>query len=473
MNKLFTFLATIILTTQFTLHSQTQIGEDIDGEAPGDQSGISISIDDDGSKVAIGAFYNNGNGSSSGHVRIYQNINNNWAQLGQDIDGAAPGDWAGEVALSGDSSIVAIGASFNDGNGANSGHVRVYEYAVNIWAQLGQDINGTQPDEEFGGSVSISDDGSKVSSGSWGLPAGVRVFENINNTWTQLGQYIDGIGTRTKLSSDGSIIAISGEDGGLGLVKVYQFSNNTWTQLGQDIIGVATEGFGFGLSLSNTGFVVAIGIIEADGNGMDSGQVKVYHYSNNSWTQLGQDIDGDTEGDRCGFSVSLSNSGLTLAIGSLVNGVNGDGSGRVRIYQYSNNSWKQRGQDIYGEAPGDWAAEVSLNGDGSIVAIGARRNDGNGIGAGHVRIYDLSDILSVESITNELNIILYPNPTNDYLHIKGATSKLSARVYDVLGKEVLTANVTNHIDVRSLKSGTYFVVLSDGNKTSTSKLIKN
>jgi len=32
MNKLFTFLATIILTTQFTLHSQTQIGQEIEVE---------------------------------------------------------------------------------------------------------------------------------------------------------------------------------------------------------------------------------------------------------------------------------------------------------------------------------------------------------------------------------------------------------------------------------------------------------
>ena len=35
--------------------SQTQLGSDIDGEAAGDFNGYSVSIDSDGSHVAIGA----------------------------------------------------------------------------------------------------------------------------------------------------------------------------------------------------------------------------------------------------------------------------------------------------------------------------------------------------------------------------------------------------------------------------------
>ena len=49
-----------------------QVGNDIDGEATGDLSGSSISISSDGSVVAIGADGNDGNGTQSGHVRIYQ-----------------------------------------------------------------------------------------------------------------------------------------------------------------------------------------------------------------------------------------------------------------------------------------------------------------------------------------------------------------------------------------------------------------
>ena len=101
----------------------TQIGLDIDGEAEIDYSGDSVSLSADGSVVAIGAYGNDGNGSDSGHVRIYQNVNGNWLQLGNDINGEAADDYSGgSVSLSADGSTVAIGAPRNDDNGANSGH---------------------------------------------------------------------------------------------------------------------------------------------------------------------------------------------------------------------------------------------------------------------------------------------------------------------------------------------------------------
>ena len=36
--------------------------------------------------------YNDGNGTDAGHVRIYKNINGTWTQQGSDIDGEAAAD---------------------------------------------------------------------------------------------------------------------------------------------------------------------------------------------------------------------------------------------------------------------------------------------------------------------------------------------------------------------------------------------
>jgi len=107
----------------------TKTGGDIDGEAAVDYSGFSVAMSADGSRVAIGANKNDGNGSDSGHVRVYTLTNNAWTQTGGDIDGEAAGDETGRsVAMSADGSRVAIGATGNDGTpGVNSGHVRVYE----------------------------------------------------------------------------------------------------------------------------------------------------------------------------------------------------------------------------------------------------------------------------------------------------------------------------------------------------------
>ena len=44
---------------------------DIDGEAAGDQSGSSVSLGADGTVIATGARYNNGNGTNAGHVRVF------------------------------------------------------------------------------------------------------------------------------------------------------------------------------------------------------------------------------------------------------------------------------------------------------------------------------------------------------------------------------------------------------------------
>jgi len=69
-----------------------QLGADIDGEAVSDQSGWSVSLSADGTRVAIGAIFNAGGGSFRGHTRIYQWNGASWAQLGEDIDGEAAGD---------------------------------------------------------------------------------------------------------------------------------------------------------------------------------------------------------------------------------------------------------------------------------------------------------------------------------------------------------------------------------------------
>ena len=105
-----------------------QKGNSIHGETGFDYSGYSISLSSDGNSIAIGAHNNEGdNGAHSGHVRIYSWDGSSWIQSGMDIDGEAENDHSGQsVSLSADGNVVVIGAPYNDGNGDSSGHVRVY-----------------------------------------------------------------------------------------------------------------------------------------------------------------------------------------------------------------------------------------------------------------------------------------------------------------------------------------------------------
>jgi hypothetical protein len=65
-------------------------------------------------------------------------------QVGDDIDGEAPGDRSGAVSLSADGSRLAIGAPGNDGGGEAAGQVRIFEWSSSTatWTQLGTDIDG-------------------------------------------------------------------------------------------------------------------------------------------------------------------------------------------------------------------------------------------------------------------------------------------------------------------------------------------
>jgi uncharacterized protein YdgA (DUF945 family) len=149
-----------------------QQGADIDGEAAGDNSGTSVSLSSDGTTVAIGAIMNEDNGTQSGHVRIYawNSTTSAWEQQGADIDGEAAYDWSGySVSLSSDGTTVAIGAPYNDANGDNSGHVRIYAWnsATSAWEQQGADIDGEAADDWSGWSVSLSSDGTTVAIGAY------------------------------------------------------------------------------------------------------------------------------------------------------------------------------------------------------------------------------------------------------------------------------------------------------------------
>ena len=247
-----------------------QLGIDIDGEAIGDQSGASVSLSADGNTVAIGAIYNNGNGTNTGHTRIYDYIVNSWVQRGLDIDGEDMSSNSGySVSLSSDGNTVAIGAPFNNGNGTNSGHTRIYDWSGSAWVQRGLDIDGEAADQS---GISVS------------------------------------------LSASGNTVAIGAFQGGpfLGYTRIYDWSGSSWIQHGLDIDSEFNgDQSGFSVSLSADGNTVAMGAPGNDGNGTDSGHTRIYYRSGIAWVQRGLDIDGEATGDQSGYSVSLSADGNT------------------------------------------------------------------------------------------------------------------------------------------------------------------
>jgi len=477
-----------LLLSLFSLlsYSQIQIGEDIDGETINDLSGSSVSMSSNGSIVAIGAEQNSDANFISGHVRVFENQNGNWVQIGEDIDGEGEFDKAGEsVSISSNGSVVAVGAPGNDG----AGHIRVFENQNGEWIQIGQEIQGLNIGDSFGISTSLSANGTIVAIGARQqditLPGYAQVFENQNGSWQQIGQNIvgdaggDDFGINISISNDGNILAIGatengGDDLGSGYVRIFENQNNTWTQIGQDILGTAVSDiFGSGISISGDGTIVAIGAPRNDDNGNSSGNVQVFENQNGTWVQIGEDILGE-EGDIFGSSVSISDSGNILAVGAPFNSGNGSSSGVTRIYQNQNDTWIQIGQDIFGEDSNDISgAAVSISGDSSTLVIGAPFNSDNGDSAGHVRIFNLSDLLSVETeVINKFK--LFPNPATSILNIELKQNAIleNINIYNSLGQRVQNSKILT-IDISNLSSGIYVVEVITTKEKSLQKLIIN
>jgi hypothetical protein len=483
-------LLIIVLYTTFSF-SQIQIGSDLDGVAAADYFGSSVSLSNDGNVIAIGAKYNDTNGSNSGHVRIFSNNNGIWEQIGNSINGENLDDWSGySISLSSNGSIVAVGAHNNDGNGQDSGHVRIFRNNNGVWEQIGTDINGEAAGDYSSHSISLSSDGSIVAVGAEGNDGNgqdsghVRVFRNNNGVWEQIGLDIDGeaaadqFGISISLSSDGSIVAIGAErnDGNgisSGHVRVFRNNNGVWEQIGSDIDGeVAGDQFGSSISLSSDGNIVAIGARHNDGNGISSGHVRVFRNNNGVWEQIGSDIDGEAAGDQSGYSVSLSSNGNTITIGAPRNQEKGNKLGHVRIFKNNKGIWNQFGIDIDGEAAGDFSgSSVSLSSNGNIVAIGAIKNNGNGDLSGHVRVYDLSTVLKTNDfLVSKFSV--FPNPVKKYftIQLKEKIQFKKVNIYNSLGQFIKSSNKLT-TNILSIKKGVYFLEIETNKGNATKKLV--
>jgi len=329
-----------------------QIGNDIDGEAAGDRSGFSVTLSGDGNRVAIGANDNSGNGSGSGHVRVWDFNGTEWTQTGNDIDGEAVDDGSGQdVSLSADGNRVAISAIANDGNGSASGHARVWEFNGTDWVQIGSDIDGEVAGNLSGWSVDISADGNRVAVGATfnsgnGLNSGhVRIWEFNDTEWVQIGNDIDGeapndqSGRSVAISANGNRVAIGAslnDDNGndSGHVRIWEFNGTSWVQIGNDIDGEEGGGnSGWSVSISDDGDRVAIGEYHNNGNGFFAGSVRIWDFNGTEWIQIGDDIDGETFFDQSGWSVGLSPNGNRVVIGASTNASNGGYSGHVRVWE--------------------------------------------------------------------------------------------------------------------------------------------
>lgn len=390
----------------------TQLGTDIDGSATTEESGSFVKMNSNGNVVIIGVPKALDAGVRKGKARVFQWNGTSWLQKGSELIGTNQGDVFGDaVSISADGNIIAVGAPGFNNPSLPPGYTRVYQWNGVDWIQKGIDIEGEANFNSSGTAVSLSANGNIIAigasnnTGANGSGSGhCRVFEWSGTAWVQKGADIDGEATQDQsgnavsINASGNIVAIGaaandGNGPNRGQVRVFEWNGINWTQKGSDIDGEPTVGnFGITLALDSVGTTfIASGHSGSNGS---AGSIKMFTWTGTNWVQKGVTINGINGSDFFGTSVDINADGSTI-----IAGTTGGGNipGYAKVFKFMGGLWMQVGSDLIGEANGDqFGSSASISNNGSMVAVGTPYNDGNGINAGHVRIFENTAILPIK-----------------------------------------------------------------------------
>jgi hypothetical protein len=402
------FLTIFILTSGAISAQMMQKGQNLYGDASFDDFGWAVDLSADGNTMVVGAPETNSNGTSAGLVRVYEYDGLNWIQKGADLIGdAAFDDFGDAVAISSDGNVIAVGAPENNVNGTSAGQVKVFEWNGVAWVQRGIDIYGDNAFDDFGLTIDISGDGSIVAIGAPlddnnGSSSGsVKIFQWNGVTWSQMGSIIDGVaafdqaGRGLSLSTDGSTVAIGAylndnNGSNSGHVRVFAWDGVNWVQRGSDIDGLNSgDNFGEAVALSADGNSFVAGAPENDDNGTSSGHAVVFDWNGASWVIRGAPIPGAVIFDDFGLDADMSDDGNTIIVGAIFNDDNGTSSGHARVFVWDGLSWNMHETAIIGPVAGDQLGRsTAISKDATVVAVGAPEHDFNGSSSGLAQAFE-------------------------------------------------------------------------------------
>lgn len=351
-----------------------------------DELGQLVAVSADGSTLAVGAPFEDGDGDSqnndgvqdAGAVYIFTRSGGTWTQQAY-LKPRSPGpldNFGSSLALSADGSILAVGtpgddsdARFPDPNpdpvnnlAVDAGSVYLFMRTGSAWAQI-MYVKSGDPDrgDLFGSSVALSADGWRLAVGAPGkniqvperiaADAGaVYEYEAVGQRWDFDADFSDlesptpfdgeHFGTSLSFSADGATLAIGTDsvdstDPKRSDIQIRIYTGSArqgWTKdFASPVQPVEPEGaLGNCVALSADGNLLAVGAARKDGTALGSGGVYLFTRDGRIWTQQAVlEPAQPGAGDHFGDSFALSGDGKTLAVGtrfedSQASGIDGD-----------------------------------------------------------------------------------------------------------------------------------------------------
>ena len=446
-----------------------------------DMFGSSVSLNSDGTKLAVGTPRDDSGGSNQGADRgavyLYTVGGSGWGSTVTQVVKLSHGaslssgtvslddddEFGSSVSLNGDGTQLAVGAPYDDDGGLNRGAVYLYTVGGSSWGRtvtqavkLSDSYTSVSLDDgdEFGSSVSLSGNGTQLAVGAprdddGGIDRGaVYLYTVGGSSWgrtvTQAVKLSDShasvsldsddrFGKSVSLSGNGTQLAVGAlrdDDGGRfrGAVYLYTVGGFSWgrivTQavklshgafLSSGTISLADwDEFGISVSLSADGTKLAIGATGDDDGGINRGAVYLYIVGGSSatWGSAATQTHTEfvihnvaltlTKNETFGSAVAISDDGKKLAVGAQFNDTGGTDRGAVYLFELGGGD--SFGDDVYYTAKiadgngvsldnGDkFGAAVALNNDGSTLVVGAPKDDTNGTNFGAVYVLSVGGV---------------------------------------------------------------------------------
>ncbi len=216
-------------------------------------------------------------------------------------------------------------------------------------------------------------------------PASVQLTRSISLSGQNFGR---------SLAIDGTVAVVgaSEEDVDLnvnsGAAYVFRHDGTTWNEEARFNSTLINPFNVFGSTVAISGAVIAVGEVNGDLAGNNTGNVFIYRYAGGMWTPEAE-ILSPTAPDRRGFGTDLALDGDVLAVGAPTADAALAFAGAVFMYRFDGTTWQPEGiVSASDPGPADhFGSSVSLDGDRLVVGA-FNADDGTSNQAGKLYVYE-------------------------------------------------------------------------------------
>jgi hypothetical protein len=401
--------------------SYASLEQELTAPQYGSQFGY-VAISADGTTMAVGAYQENGNLYSDGAVHVYTKSNGTWTEQAKLLasDANYYMYFGREVSLSDDGNTLAVGAYNQNKDNTTSGTAYVFTRSGSTWTQAQELVPSNAAwYQQFGYSIRISGDASTVVVGAVNENNGtgsIFVYKKTGTSYAEEAhlvpgdaQYYELLGYEVAISHDGNTVVAGAPyqnpngAGGQGSAYVYTRSGSTWTQaqkLEPSVSGYY-DYFGSSLAISGDASTVIVGAYNhSSQNSYNNGAAFVFTGTPGSYTQQQEVIAGDKQSySQFGWSVALSPDGTIAAVGARSQSTTPNSNdGAVYVYTVSSGTLSQRSKIVASDAQSYAGLGMSVSLGSDHLVAGAPGNQGKAY------VYSLAIIGSPTGVlrTNDL-----------------------------------------------------------------------